>query len=107
MAKASFTEGAARRVASATLRVERMSQANPLRRRQQLDPNRFYLGKTDAAINKGTSGTVSIYGGTTKGSETDTGNNMTVYNRYANVAAARWVTIMYIDSDWEMICGEC
>jgi len=67
----------------------------------------FILGKTDAAHNKSASGTVSIYTGTTKGSETDSTNNVTAYNRFANVESGKWVLLIYINGGYEMIAAEC
>lgn len=68
-----------------------------------------FVGKTDAAHNKGATGAVSIYTGTL-GSETDTGVNMTgVYNRFANVASGKWVRCEWNGalSDWELTAAEC
>lgn len=70
------------------------------------------LGKTDAAINKNASGTVSIYGqlGDTTGSETDTDDNIEdVYNRFANVAINKWVYVLpsFGGNGYELIAAEC
>ena len=64
------------------------------------------LGKTDAAINKATSGTVSIYAGT-PGSETDTTINLTAYNKFANIASGKWVWIAPLDANWYITAAEC
>lgn len=64
------------------------------------------LGKTDAAHAKGASGTISVYSGT-KGSETDSGENVTAWNRYANVASGKWVTCVWINGGWDLVAGEC
>ena len=69
---------------------------------------RMYLGKTDASHAKGASGTISIWAGTTKGSETDTGENLTgVYNRFADIAITKWVHVEWINGGWELSAGEC
>jgi hypothetical protein len=65
-----------------------------------------HLGKTDAAIAKGASGTVSRYTGSS-GTETDTGENDTVKNRFANVATGRWVAYTAIDGVYYLISAEC
>lgn len=68
-----------------------------------------FVGKTDAAHNKGATGTISIYAGTL-GSETDTGVNMTgVYNRFANVASSKWARCEWNGpaADWELVAAEC
>lgn len=66
------------------------------------------LGKTDASHAKGATGTISIYSGTTKGSETDTGENLTgVYNRFADLASGKWVLCFPVDAGWELWAGEC
>ena len=65
------------------------------------------LGKTDAAIDKGESGTVSIYKGTTKGSETDSTNDVTAYNRFGNLGADKWVFVEFINGGWEVYQAEC
>jgi hypothetical protein len=64
------------------------------------------LGKTDAAINKGASGTVSIWTGD-EGSESDTGVNVTAYNRFANVAITKWVIVRSILGRLYLEAAEC
>lgn len=65
------------------------------------------LGKTDAAHNKGATGTVSIYGGGTSGSETDTTINVTAYNRFGNIASGKWVYVFQGENAWEVEEAEC
>ncbi len=65
------------------------------------------LGKTDSSINKGASGTVSIWDGP-EGSESDTGNNVTgVYNRFANVGSGKWVIVIFFRGKKYLIGAEC
>ena len=53
-------------------------------------------GKADAAISKGSSGTVSIWTGDS-GSESDTGINVSsVKNKYADVASGKWVALTWM-----------
>lgn len=69
---------------------------------------RVLLGKTDAAHAKGATGTISIYTGTTKGSETDSGRDITgVYNRFADLETGKWVLLHWVAGGWELIAGEC
>ena len=65
------------------------------------------IGKTDAAIDKDGSGTVSVYKGTTKGSETDSGNDVEAYNRFGDIEAGKWVLVEFISGGWEIYQGEC
>jgi hypothetical protein len=64
------------------------------------------LGKTDEAIAKGTTGTVSIYAGES-GTETDTGNNVECKNRFADVDTGKWVAFTLIGSFHYLIAAEC
>lgn len=64
------------------------------------------IGKTDAAHAKGASGTVSIWNGT-PGSETDTGDNVDAYNRFANVAISKWVALANNGFGFYLIAAEC
>lgn len=66
----------------------------------------FRVGKTDSAVTAPASVTVSIYSGTTKGSETDTGDNVTAYLRYSELAAGAWCHVAYIDGGWEILIGD-
>lgn len=61
---------------------------------------------TDAAINKGASGTVSIYAGT-PGSETDTTINVSAYNGFGNIGANKRVLIVPVDQYWHMASADC
>lgn len=68
----------------------------------------IFTGKNDAEIAAGaTSGTVSIYAGTL-GSETDTGDNVTIgINRGEIIAISKWVTVERHNSGWEVYPKEC
>lgn len=68
-----------------------------------------FLGKTDAAIDKGASGTVSVYlgDGIAKGMEADTGGNVTCYNRFADVDGTRWVHFAWVSGGLELTAAEC
>jgi hypothetical protein len=64
----------------------------------------FHRGVTDAAINKGASGTVSRY---TAGTTTDSGTNDTVNNDFANVAISKKVAYIKSGANYYMIAAEC
>lgn len=64
------------------------------------------LGKTDSSHAKGASGTVSIWTGT-PGSETDSGVNVTAFNKFANIASDKWVWIDHNGFGWYLTAGEC
>lgn len=64
------------------------------------------LGKVDADVTANNSVSVSIYRGTTKGSETDTGRNVTAYLRYSELASGSWCHVMYHNGGWEIFVGD-
>lgn len=70
-------------------------------------PQQTVVGKTDAAHNKATTGTVSIYWSSSGGSLTDTNEDLSAYNRYGNVGASKFVTLNYNGWGWEIIAAEC
>ncbi len=65
-----------------------------------------YLCKTDIAINKAASGTCSIWTGT-MGSESDSGANVTAYNRFANVGSGKWCWVDWNGHAFYIIAAEC
>lgn len=73
-----------------------------------VNPTLSGIGKTNAAIGKGTSGTVNIYTGTL-GSETASGSTLTAWNRYADVAITKWVRWAWNDdsSAFDLAAAEC
>lgn len=64
------------------------------------------LGKTDAAINKGAAGAVSVYSGTPL-AEADTGVNVVAYNKFANIGSDKWVIVHWVNAAWYMEAAEC
>jgi hypothetical protein len=60
-------------------------------------------GQTDAAINKGSSGTVSVY----DGNNADTSHNITAINRFANVAISKKVICTWLGGTWFLSSAEC
>jgi hypothetical protein len=66
-----------------------------------------WLGKSDSSLAKGASGTVSVWAGAV-GSESDTTFNITsVYNRFANVATTKWVTVTRLHRKPYLTSAEC
>lgn len=104
-----FTRESAKRVAQAVRKLEGGQSIPPLSRASSGmgEGWRMLIGKTDAAIAKGASGTVSIWDGATQGSESDTGENVTAYCRFGDVAITKWVGVMETVRGYEIICAEC
>jgi hypothetical protein len=70
--------------------------------------SQILLGSTNAAHNKNASGTINVYRGTTKGSEVFTsGDTISAYNRFANLAIGTWVLCAYVQGGWEIIAAAC
>lgn len=65
------------------------------------------LGKTTAAHAKGAAQDVAIYSGDTLGSETDTTETVSAYNRFADLATDKWVLLVNFDAGYQLIAGEC
>jgi hypothetical protein len=74
-----------------------------------LPGSQFAIGKTAAAHAKGSTGTINLYRGTTKGSETYTsGDDLTnVYNRFATLLTGKWVLCVRVQGGWELVAAEC
>jgi hypothetical protein len=70
----------------------------------RLEPWVVYRGVTDAAINKGASGTVSRY---EPGTTTDSEINDTVHNDFANVASGKKVAYVKSGANFYAIAAEC
>jgi len=67
------------------------------------------LGKTNGAITKAgspASNNVSVWIGT-PGSETDSGADITAYNKFADLASGKWVVCAMILGGWYIIAAEC
>jgi hypothetical protein len=65
------------------------------------------IGKSDADISKGSSGTISIWMGT-PGSETDTTMNVTAYANGVAIegTTAKWVSLKWTNGAWYVGCWE-
>lgn len=67
-------------------------------------PVNIFKGKTDAAHNKGSTGTISVY----DGNGTDTTINVSsVGNDYANIATTKAVACSWIGGIWQLTSAEC
>ena len=109
--KVAFTEGAARRVAAATLAYERGGKDMPGIRFRQTgdDGDPVRLGKTTAAWNKGTLATIDLYESGTPPSETSSSATLAdCVNKFANVATGKWVMVARGgNGSWYLIAAEC
>jgi len=66
-----------------------------------------YIGKTDSSISSAASGTVSVWTGT-PGSESDSGDNITAYNRTSTtIGSGKWVKLSRVNGHWYMEPWEC
>lgn len=72
-------------------------------------PMLSFIGKTDSSHAKSASGTISVWAGTTIGSESDTTANITAYNRFAAVGSGKWVRCEWNNDaqQFELGSAEC
>ena len=109
MAGNTFSNDAVQRIRR-TVRTVEGQQELPQTSRANTAVHQFdymIIGKTDAAINKGASGTVSVYSGSASSSLTDTGENITAYNRFGNVASGKMVACWTMPWGFELVSAEC
>jgi hypothetical protein len=67
------------------------------------------LGKTNGAIAKNDSpsaGNVSVWVGT-PGSETDSGDDITAFNKFADIGSGKWVVCELINGGWYICAADC
>jgi len=109
MARVRFTRESAARIAKATRAYEGSQQPSSQQRAitGNLQFDYAQIGKTDAAHNKSASGTISIWSGTTSAGLSDTGDNITAYNRYGNIASGKWVHVWTFPWGFEITAAEC
>jgi hypothetical protein len=109
MAGYTFSGDAVQRIRATVRHVEgqqelpQTSRANSL----ALQFDYMLIGKTDTAVTKGNSGTISIYSGTSANALADTGENVTAYNRFANVSSGKWVAVWTMPWGFEFVAAEC
>jgi hypothetical protein len=109
MAGKTFNSDAVERIRQ-TVRTVEGQQSVPMGQRANTTPIQFdygTIGKTDAAHNKGASGTISVYSGTSASSLTDTGDNITAYNRFGNISSGKWVFVWTMPWGFEITAAEC
>jgi hypothetical protein len=80
-------------------------QLDDKRLRADWSPINSLIGKTDAAIAKGSSGTVSLYKG--DGTTDSTVNITGVFNRFADVAISKYVAVQFINGTPFLVAAEC
>ena len=109
MAGVRFTRESAVRVAKATRAYEGAQQVGA-QQRANTTPLQFdyaLIGKTDAAHNQGADGTISIWSGSTSATLSDTGDNITAYNRFGNIASGKWVKVFTYPWGFEVEAAQC
>ena len=109
MAKAFFSDDAARRIVSATIKVEGMPLdhgAITSTYRGGDDGDGFKLAKTIAAWTKGTSATLAEYSGAA-GSETAVaGVTISAFNHLGDIEAGKWVLVASVNGEWYLVAAE-
>lgn len=102
-----FSDNAVSQLRELFDRVDAIERRRGVSEPRRIRVNRRWKCKTDAAHDKGDSGTVSVYSGE-KGSETDTGRNIEdVYNTFGDIASGKWVFVEWIDGGFELYAAEC
>ena len=109
MAGYTFSGDAVQRIRATVRHVEGQQELPQTSRANSLAMQFDYalIGKTDAALNKGASGTISIYSGTDPAALTDTGENITAYNRFGNIASGKYVIVWTMPWGFECQAAEC
>lgn len=108
--KVFFSEDNARRIAQATVAVERgnLDQSPVFFRQPTDDGEPLRLGKTTATWTKGTTATIDLYENGTPGSETSSGTLAGCVNRFATVASGKWVMVARGPLNaWYLVSAEC
>lgn len=65
-----------------------------------------YVGKTNAAWTKGTSQTITLWAGT-PGSESAISDQVLAWNKFADVAAGKFVMLARANDTYYLIAAEC
>lgn len=71
-----------------------------------LRTDRDVIGYTNAAHNKGSTGTIKIYTGATAGAETDTGTTLSAYNGFCDLKINKRVVCRPIENGWHIVTGD-
>ena len=65
-----------------------------------------FVGKSDAAIDKGDTGTVILWDGEA-GDEVETEFEVEATNLFGDVEADKWVMVIKIGQGWYLVAAEC
>ncbi len=68
--------------------------------------DRRLLGKTTIFHAEGTTRTVDVYVGKTKGSEVKSAKSVQAYNRFADMEQGNWVILDKVNNGWEITVGD-
>jgi hypothetical protein len=93
-----------------TVRTVEGRQSVPQAQRANTTPLQFdyvVFGKTDAEITKGDSGTVSVWDKPQDLGGVDTGDNITVINRFGSIVAGKEVLCYTTNFGFLVIAAEC
>ena len=74
-----------------------------------VDPatGRDVIGKTDGSVTAPASVTVSVYSGSSSAGLADTGDNITVYDRFGDISSTKWVSCKAYPHGWEATAAQC
>lgn len=112
MAKVTFSESGAKRIAAATLSYERGNRDAPLVRFRKAEDDQIYfmrLGKTTAVWNKNTLANIAVYENGTPPNETASSVTLAnCVNKFTNVAANKWVMVAFHQNGYYyLVSAEC
>jgi hypothetical protein len=65
------------------------------------------IGKTNATHNKNASGTINLHQGAAGSEALISSLTVTAFNKFANVASGKWVTVEWINGQWYLTSAEC
>jgi len=63
------------------------------------------LSKSSSEFTVNTTATVTVYAGTTPGSETATTSTVGVYNRFGTVPLNHWLVLGFVSGHWDIIAA--
>lgn len=110
MAKVTFTESGAKRIAAATLAYERGNRDSPPVTFRSVvgDDETVRLGKTTGEWQKDSLHSVAVHELGTPPFETDSGVSLTCVNKFLTIPANKWVIVAKAGNGyWYLIAGEC
>jgi hypothetical protein len=109
MAGYTFSGDAVQRIRATVRHVEGQQELPQTSRANSIALQFDYVvfGKTDAAITKGDTGTVSVWDKPQDLGGADTGDNITVVNRFGSIAADKEVLCFTTNFGFLVIAAEC